>query len=680
MNKSPLRYTSELRECIHIPNASAATQFNMSIYLAALSSNPAATHPLFKQRGIEGLTHASINQLGIHGRPFLREAAYDGYIRNIDVFLAATNSDQRKPTYTEDAELKMDRINTLIPIELPRLFLLPARELTPDQQDTFMHRVRESEPIKQIQGKTTTFILAKPDIRKAMTYLNASKEGAIASEGTWTPGMFASMAFLVTVITEFLKTNTYPAFLNENNRGEFDGGEFMLSSEDLATARKSMCEEVRCMRGGVDVYMGEDYDDEDEDAIMEDNAVEIGFSTMRKAVLVAKPSPLPLSYNIGSPAEVPKLPGRVFPYFDKMNIPDNYTIRSVVSSFFLRNLGETREAQIGQFKAFKNSWERLSKTKQGGELVHMLVGIRLALETQTRLFLVYRDDCYAGFVLLGALWSVSVDGRMYEWESAEKVQEQVSLMSSHEYAVRIICEELSKLEVMIGSHAGPAVTVVKDDVTSALAMWDKIKERKFSVAAEEKVKSVLGLVSYSRSYREVCAESLAWLFRAVGNPNEFGLEETDPLFLPPTFSMYHDRLFQLLCSFGPDAPSLYNTSGAIYDIPPASKEDPNNVLNQKGEKALPMILVSLKSVQVAVQDLNKVLKDRAVRINLSERAGRNRNIALRGDHRDRVYNALKDCLDKLEKTGDKRKNTETRRDKRARAIDLNTADDFLNLF
>jgi hypothetical protein len=651
----------------------------MSIYLAAQSPNPAATHPLFKQRGLNSLTHAAINQLAIHGRPFLREAAYDGYYRNIDVFLSATNSKTNKPTYTENAELRMSEITTLIPVELPKLFFLPAKELSPDQQDTFMHKIRESDPIKRVQGKTTVFILGKPDIRRAMTYVNSAKEGAIASEGTWTPGMFASMAFLVTVITEFLKTNTYPAFLNETNRGEFDGGEFIMSNESWK-GLKGVCNEGIRRMHGEGALLGDDYDSEDEDAIMEDNAVEIGFSTMRKVVLTAKPSPMPLSYNVGTPAEVPNLPGRVFPYFDRMNIPDTVTIRSIVSTFFLRNLGENRESQIGQFKLFRNSWERLSKTKQGGELVHMLVGIKLALETQTRLFLVYRDRHYAGFVLLGALWSVTVDNIVYNWESAEKVQEQAAMMSSHEFAVRAICEVLSKCPVMVGNHEGPAVVVGKGEVKSALAMWNKIKERKIEGENEENIKRVLGLVSYTRSYREVHVESLTWLFQSIGNPDDTDLDDDDPLFLPPTFSLYHDRLFQLLCSFGPDAPSFYNSTGAIFSIPSSSKEDPNEVINERGVKALPMILVSLKSVQVALQDLNKVLKDKAIRINLSERAGRNRNIALRGDSRDRVYNELKECLECLEKTGDKRKGVELRRDKRARAVDINTADDLLDLF
>lgn len=651
----------------------------MSIYLAAQSQNPASTHPLFKQRGLDGLTHAAINQLSIHGRPFLREAAYDGYYRNIDVFLAATNTKTKKPIYTEDAELSMAAIPELIPIKLPKLFLLPVRELSPDQQDSFMHKIRNTEPVKRVQGKTTIFILAKPDIRKAMTYVNTTKEGAITSDNAWTPGMFASMAFIITVITEFLKTNTYPAFLSETNRGEFDGGEFVISKEDGRRLKSTKSDDVTRMYGGNGSIIGGDALFEEEDAEMDDNALEIEFSTMRKAVFIAKPSPLPLKYNCGSPAEVPKLPGRVFPYFDRMNIPDNYTIRSIISGFFLRNLGDSREAQKGQFKAFKNSWERLSKTPQGGELVHMLVGIKLALETQTRLFLVYRDESYSGFVLLGALWSISVDGKVYDWESAEKVQEQVALMSSHEYAVRTICGWLSKCPVMIGAHSGPPVKVVPGDVPSALDMWNKIKERKLDSTEEDEIKKVLGLVSYSRSYKEVNVDSLTWLFRSVGNPEEDDITKDDPLYLPPTFALYHDRLFQLLCTFGPDAPSFYNTTGAIYVIPPVGKEDPNNAINQKGEKALPIILVSLKSVQVAVQDLNKVLKDRAIRLNLSERAGRNRNILLKGEIRDTVYQELKECLDLIEKTGDKRKNKEDRKDKR-RAVDINSAQDFLDLF
>jgi hypothetical protein len=655
----------------------------MSIYLAAQSPNPATTHPIFKQRGLDGLTHAAINNLGIHGRAYLREAAYDGYYRNIDIFLCATNRQERIPTYTKDAELTMSKITDMIPIKMPKVFILPVIELTPDQQDTFMHKLRDCEPIKHVRGKTTAFILTKPDVRQAMTYLNSTKEGVIAADDTWTPGTFAAMSFLQVVITEFLKTNTYPAFLAENNRGEFDGGSFIMDHqkwEDITTQNDY---EVKRMRGDPFPELGDEYDSDNEkdDADMEHDVLEIDFSSMRKAVLVAKPSPLPLSYNIGEPSEVPNLPGRVFPYFDKMNTPDNHTIRNIVSTFFLRNLGEDRTSQINQFKAFKTNWEHLAKTKQGGELVHILVGIKLALETQTRLFLVYREECYSGFVLLGALWSVIVDNRVYEWESAEKVQEQVALMSSHHYAVRMITETLSKCSVMVGPHEGPAVEVTVDQVPSAVAMWNKIKERKMTVAESDTIKKFLGLVAYSRTYREVNAESMSWFFRAVGDPAKYALSEKDPLFLPPHFALYQDDLFQLLCTFGPDAPSLYNTTGSLFSIPsPTALDDPNNVRNQKGERALPVLLVSLKSVQTAYQDLRKVLKDKEIRINLQERAGRNRNIVLRGDGRDKVYQELKECLVSFEKTGSKRKSEEPQTSKKAKRLDMKTADDFLNLF
>jgi len=655
----------------------------MSIYLAATSTNPASTHPLFKQRGLDGLTHAAPNQLGIHGRPFLREVAYDGYYRNIDVFMAATNRKQKIPTYTEDAELVMRNIDDLIPMELPHLFFLPVKDLTADQQDSLMRKLLAREPMKKVQGKTTAFILQKPEIRDAMVYLTATKDGAIAPEGCWTPIMFASMSFLMTVITEFLKTNTYPAFLNAENRGEYDGGELIYETWDQFTTNASEYDQIKRLRGASGSMMGDEYKAaEDEDAAMEeDNACSLTFTMLRKAVFVAKPSPVPLAYNIGSPAEVPNLPGRVFPYFDKMNIPDNYTIRTIISSFFLRNLSDTRGSQMAAFKRFRPAWERLAKTKQGGVLVHMLMGVRLSLETQTRLFLVYRDNQYAGFVLLGALWSVTVDNRLYEWDSAEKVREQVDMMSSHEYAVKLICEQLSKCQLMIGQLEAPAVEVKREDVSSALKLWNKIKERKIEKDEEEAIKKVLGLVAYTRSYREVGADSLHWLFQSAADPIGHPIKDTDPLFLPPTFSLYQDTLFQLLCSFGPDAPSFYNTTGQVYALPAADKEDPNNAVTDKGEKAMPLILVSLKSVQVALSDLRKVLKDRAIRMNLAERAGRNRNITLRGENRDKVYTALKKCVDTLEAAGAKRKAEGEGSGKgKQKKTDINSADDLLSLF
>jgi len=295
------------------------------------------------------------------------------------------------------------------------------------------------------------------------------------------------------------------------------------------------------------------------------------------------------------------------------------------------------------------------------------------------LFAVYRAEQYAGFVLLGAMWSVAVDNRLYEWEDAESVQAEVAKMSSHEYAVRKICEALSKCGVMVAGHEGPARPVIPDDVTSAKQLWDKIQERKIEGNAEVTIKSVLGMVSYTRSYREISANSLCWLFQEVNHKSDSPVDDTTPLFLAPTFSLYSDHLFQLLCTFGPDAPSLYNASGASYTVPRDAEGDPNNVLDGRGKKSLSVLLVAVKSVQVAYQDLKKVLRDRTIRMDLAERAGKNRNAVIGFDGRDRVYEELRACLNLQEVAGDKRKGSPVENPK-AKRLEINTADDLLNLF
>lgn len=651
----------------------------MSIYLAASSPNPATTHAYFKQRGIVGLTHGALNQLGIHGRPFLREVAYDGYFRNIDVFLCATNRKCKIPTFQEDAEVDMSRIPRLIPFETPSLIYLPIKSFSPDQEASFLHKIRECEPIKEVKGNTTTYILTKPDIRKAMVYQNTSKDGVIAPDNVWNPQMFASFAFLVSIITEFLRTNTYPAFISPTNRGEFDGGAVLMDLGDVNDMPQLQENEILKRMRMSDTTVREEGEEEVEDAIMENNACEMSFTTMRRAVLFAKPSPVPLAFNLGSPSEVPKLPGRVFPYFDRMTIPDNQTIRNIISSFFIRNMGHTRQEQAATFKLFRLGWEKVSKTRQGGVVSHMLVGIRLALETQTRMFVVYKADQYAGFVLLGSMWSVTVDNRLYEWEDAEAVQAEVAKMSSHEYAVRKICEALSTCAVIVAGHEGSAKDVVPDDVKSAKQMWDRIQERKIEGEAEATIKSVLGMVSYTRSYRDISANSLCWLFKEVNHQSDHPVDDSTPLFLAPTFSLYGDHLFQLLCTFGPDAPSLYNASGASFVIPRASEGDPNNVLDGRGKKALAVLLVAIKSVQVAYQDLRKVLKDRTIRMDMAERAGKNRNVVVGFEYRDQVYEELRACLNAQEGVGAKRTGTPIENPK-AKRVEINTADDLLDLF
>lgn len=632
------------------PPAPLAPLYTMSTLLAAKTLNANQTHPLFHQRNYSGYTHATLHTLGIFGRPFIRELAYDGYRANIDVFIAATNRQKKLSCSTMDAEIYPSAITEMIPLQIPRLAYVPATPFKPDQEASWLTKVKDSDPQKVVQGKQSTYIINKPNIAKAMVYYKTAKSGTSLPENTVSPVVFASYAICLSIITEFLKTNTYPAFLSPEAAGEFDNAEVRMRVTDGLEARFSTSSGfVHPPIKKVHLVTEDENQDQEMEEVDEEHEefTTYTFTEVRSAVFVAKPSRIPLSFNIGEPSEVPNLPGRAFPYFDRMNIPEGSTIRNVISTYFLRNLGETRSEQMGTFRLFRNAWESLSKTQEGGVVAHIMTGIRLSLETQTRLFIVIRSGEYCGFCLLGALWSCTVDKETFDWVSAEELRVAVDSMSSHAEAKKCIALVLSSCPTIVGSGEGLPREVKVEDISSSVKLWNAIKGRRLSEKDKDELTRYFGLLAYTRSYRQPDAAGLQWLFERMADTQQPDLPDDSPLFIPPNFDLYSKPVFQYLCSFGPNAPSFVNSSGSTFLIPPTSENDTNEEVDAKGKKRLPHILVSLKPVSVAYGDMMKVVKDRAIKMDLAERAGKNRNLVFGGEQRNVVYEGLREMLNKV---------------------------------
>jgi hypothetical protein len=535
-----------------------------------------------------------------------------------------------------------------------------------------MRKLADYDVEKRKTGKTSMFLIRNPTRELAAKLYQTSAVQINPGPDYVTPQALHTFFILVDIASEFLATNTYPAWLSKESKDQHQEADlFFAHTVDTAT---SAIPSVSYFPRKEDA---EEEEDEQEEIEVDEESVEIRrltFGDLREAVLVAKPSPLPLSYNTGPPAEVPSLPGLAFPYFDRMNIPDLTTIRSILSKFFFRCLGATSTEQMQQFRSMKVPLEHLVKTSQGGVLAHIFVGIQLALETQTRLYVVMRGSDYCGFILLGACFRVIIDNLEYGWVDPESLQKEVAKMSAHAWAIEELAKLLSGCK-LDATKRTRAVTV--ESLSSSLKLWDAIEARVFDADTGDKISERLGLVSFTRSYMEVNAENIAWALRMMTIDQAKPLEDPQPLYVSPLFKLYGDRIFKVLCCFGPDSFSFINASGSTFHIGEVFDKDPNNKLDNRGNRALPIILVARKSVQVAYQDMRRVLKEGSIIIDLKERAGKNRCLVMQGARRDAVYKALSSAIHEFQGAGSKRKNGG---DEAPAAKKARTADDILDEF
>jgi len=657
-------------------------QANSMIYIATTPPNASAAHPAFKQRSISNLTAVQPSTITILGVPHAKELAYTGYKDNIDMFISATNRQQKLRTDAPGAILNFNRPTLSIP--MPVIDYIPMQQLSSDQIEKLLQKFKEMDPIKKVIGKTTHIYLSNPDPSIALRLVQSSIPNTIPSPDKLTPRDFLAVSFLKQIASEFLATQTYPAWRSDEDRRD---DEEILEQVDLQLLISSV---KRVSLGAPDAKRirphnpdedDEEMDQDDEEVPLE--AVEINWANLRESVLVAKPSPLPHTFNIGGPSDVPKSHGLAFPYFDRMLIPDAHTLRNIVSTFFLRCLGDSREDQRANFRLIRASLEVIPRHRFGAELVHLFIGIRLSIETQTRLFVVVVSGDYAGFVLLGARFSVYIDSLWYDSKAPEDLEEDIATMSSHSFAVSRLCTIMSDLELKDdeGKSSGKKEQLLPDAVRSGHDLWDVLQSRVIPEKVHGDIQDQLRLVSFSRSYKEITPANIRWAIDMMSSKAKEPIPRDIPLHVPSALTQLDDRVLQVLCVFGPDSFSFQNMSGSKFALTPLSKtKDPNEDMNESGKgKVMPVIIVAVKGVLTAAADMRKTMKDRSITMDLKERAQRNRCIVFKGQQRDLVYSKLRELTDFLiTPQGD-------RSDKgKKRQVDVGnvpaTADDLLDLF
>jgi hypothetical protein len=186
----------------------------MSTFTAAHLGQRQQPHPLFQQRDITTHTHVRPSDLNIFGLSDRSLLAYDGYRRNIDLFIAATNRGMKINTSSPGATLsRIER--PLLPIWSTPVAFVPANTPTSDQIDAIVTKLGPLGAHKEISGKTTIIILNSMRPALIPQILRISTATMNGKEGYLTIHQFATLVKVCRCVTEFLCVNSYPAFKSE---------------------------------------------------------------------------------------------------------------------------------------------------------------------------------------------------------------------------------------------------------------------------------------------------------------------------------------------------------------------------------------------------------------------------------------------------------------------------------
>jgi hypothetical protein len=597
----------------------------MPIYIAKKIQESSFGHAQFQIRNIRGYTQAKPSEVHVTGVPNKYEAAYGAYRTHIDLFIGANLVQKALPLTTSGVNVSFgdSDIRPVGPFSFQS-----GVALSSDSEERLISRIPGIS--KEKIGKVTKFTVKSGNFDAVMKILQFASPTFSPGAGVMSVQAAHLAHILLFCIRGFLATNQYPAF--SSIRGttlaeEFAGTIIAAHTECGGTATDSYgwTEEdssrslVKRRRTEVEAKMEEARTDEEKQLLETESIRAVKISSLRDAVWRAPVKKGDPKRNYGPVGSVPQLPGIVFPYFHGMNAPDQLSLKMGLN-IFLRLLGKDGTAAKAKFTELRQYCSSLAGSSLGMEIAHMLAGVRIALETQGRLYLVVEGE-YKGFVLLGAEYSVFDGTKWMEEQPAKELRSDLNKMDTHSASLGAVCEFLSALKIE-GSDDIEEITV--ESVASAQALIQEIRKRDLSgdQVGEmlDEINAKMRALYFGGGYTDINADSIHRFMEDLLDEDKPDIPIDGPLFLPSIKMDFGDRLLMHLARFGPEAPVPHSNSGIEYPVPPPSQKD-DPIFEPKEGSPLSALPFYAKPIQVAANDWRAIQKKKVVMLNLKERAG-----------------------------------------------------------
>jgi hypothetical protein len=319
-----------------------------------------------------------------------------------------------------------------------------------------------------------------------------------------------------------------------------------------------------------------------------------------------------------------------------------------VHSYLFKLLGSTMQECQTNYADFRRGFNSLATTDVGMALTHIGFGIDLAIRTQSRCFVICDNGRYMGCALLGARFAIFDSTRWVAPVDAEILRADLSAIDPHVASVRSLVEKFGELSTT-DAYDGPGVgeETFADpsnliDVFAGLRL-DMLGDDERELNRLCRNLNYMGDGYLARNPQTI-AEVLTTLF------SDSPVELCRPTYIPSIRADLKSRTFRLLSRFGPEAPSFWNDRGQEFECKPREVPQTSGTKRKIGEMDiyanLPLrLLVTPKPLDVAVRDMGKVIEKGCVRMDLKERAGKNRNMSIEAETmKKEIWKVLVDGL------------------------------------
>jgi hypothetical protein len=369
-------------------------------------------------------------------------------------------------------------------------------------------------------------------------------------------------------------------------------------------------------------------------------------------------------------------PGLVFPYFKGMCRPDFHLIQEIMVNSFFRLFGKDSESCKSEISKMSRGFNSLCNTEAGTVIGHIFKGIALALQTQTRLFVLFENG-YKGFVLLGGHFSIYDGSKWVGPVSNDLLKIEFGKMDTHMINISFIAETLSKLKIGDGNPSPVSASAL--DSSAAVIAEMSIRDFGDFENADEFDQALRGLI-WAKPYTQLSPGSFLQFLDMLllsSDPPPVDM----PMYIPSYKSPVKSKVFKCLATFGPDAPSLWNSrKGAdVISALPAKPRKGDKESSEKEKVSPPKEIIILpKPLFQAVADWEKIIEKGSVSFNFKERAREYRAHVVRDDDmRGKLWEKLGEGLANMEKAkvGEPEKKKQKTSEKT-----VATADALLDLF
>lgn len=517
-----------------------------------------------------------------------------------------------------------EKISNCVPIRLPPLTVGFQKALNEEEKNLLIALGAGIIPSKKDEdlaytfgGHAVTEDLLNKIYRHAKKAKMTNMHPFASTNLAGYQGLFKAMG----IITWFLKTHTYPAFSGPIDENEEGGGAFDIIEGLVSGKRKGVFGD----RAGAKKGKGDEEveDDVEMDDVEEDvsGLEDLRFGTGEESIPKAKPSTTP-DIIFGTYNDMPTLPGLVFPFFDDMLETDTNFVASVVRTYFLECLGDTRDGILAGYRAFKGSMGSVAPTLTGKVLQHIFGGIKLAIESQARLFLLYDQKRYLGFTIHGWYFTISIDGYKHRPLVHKELLGKVRLIDEHAVAVAEILAKLMKMKLDTGKK--PTKKYLQDAKVDVVSNPRKLADliREFDLSDQDDVVEIEKLanrLSFPQRYLEFSVENV---LRAVDLLVAGSFPPVDlPMYVRGGTLTTLNPVLSVFAMFGNEAFSFRTAGGKPTRIPKDNAEDtlfkPYRGKAGKEVRPNPSLIISKKSLGLCCEDWIAFLADKSFLVKIT---------------------------------------------------------------